>query len=122
MTNTFSFGDYIYTAESRDWSGHPALEGLRGHLNSAETRALGLLDQFSQLQEVFCEIEYERDPEQLLPYWNNPWLPPLDAISLMGHLTIRRPAIYLEVGSGNSTKFARWIIERLKLPTKITSV
>ncbi|MCX4395495.1 class I SAM-dependent methyltransferase [Streptomyces sp. NBC_00053] len=55
-------------------------------------------------------------------YWGNTWLPPLDALSLYGFLASERPARYLEVGSGNSTKFARRAIQDLGLSTRITSI
>ncbi|MFJ6657358.1 class I SAM-dependent methyltransferase [Streptomyces sp. NPDC091377] len=55
-------------------------------------------------------------------YWGNTWLPPLDALSLYGMLAERRPARYVEVGSGNSTKFARQAVSDLGLNTRITSI
>ena len=36
----------------------------------------------------------------------NAFLPGLDALALYGMIADRRPARYLEIGSGNSTKFA----------------
>lgn len=56
------------------------------------------------------------------PFWMNPWLFALDAIALMHFLTRNRPARYIEIGSGNSTKFARHAITHGRLPTKITSI
>ncbi|MGW1427560.1 class I SAM-dependent methyltransferase [Streptomyces sp. NPDC002431] len=55
-------------------------------------------------------------------YWGNTWLPPLDAASLYGFLAAGKPARYLEIGSGNSTKFARRAIQDLGLSTRITSI
>ncbi len=45
-----------------------------------------------------------------------------DAIALCGFLFTHNPAIYLEVGSGNSTKFARRVISHFNLRTKIISI
>lgn len=56
------------------------------------------------------------------PYWENPWLPPLDAVSIYGFLGLRRPRNYVEVGSGNSTKFARQAINDFKLDTTLISI
>lgn len=56
------------------------------------------------------------------PYWDNGWLPALDAIALYGLLTERNPKRYLEVGSGNSTKFARRAIDDHCLRTSVTSI
>src|SRR5260370_713340 len=46
----------------------------------------------------------------------------LDAIALYGLLGLRKPSRYLEVGSGNSTMFARRAIRDLGLGTQITSI
>jgi hypothetical protein len=52
----------------------------------------------------------------------NPFFSALDAISLYGLLGSREPALYFEVGSGNSTKFARRAVSDLHLKTKIISL
>src|SRR5262249_8929981 len=40
------------------------------------------------------------------PYWNNQWFSALDAMALYTLVSHRRPPRIVEVGSGNSTKFA----------------
>ncbi len=56
------------------------------------------------------------------PHWVNGWLPGLDSVALYGFLAIHKPKHYVEVGSGNSTKFARRAIADHKLPTQILSI
>ncbi len=56
------------------------------------------------------------------PYWINEWFPPLDAMGLFSILAEHNPKIYLEIGSGNSTKFARRVVEEKGLRTKIISI
>jgi hypothetical protein len=56
------------------------------------------------------------------PFWNNPWFSCLDAASLVGFLLDRRPQSYIEIGSGHSTRFARYTIRKAGLPTTITSI
>jgi len=56
------------------------------------------------------------------PNWVNGWLPGLDSVALYGFLAIHKPTHYVEVGSGNSTKFARRAITNYKLPTQILSI
>jgi hypothetical protein len=56
------------------------------------------------------------------PSWTNGWFQGLDAASLYGFLVQRNPSTYLEVGAGNSTRFARRAIERHSLVTKVTSI
>ena len=64
--------------------------------------------------------EHEAGPGE--PHWLQPWFPPSDGMSLMTALIEHRPATYLEIGSGNSTAFARWAIERHGLGTRIVSI
>jgi predicted O-methyltransferase YrrM len=56
------------------------------------------------------------------PYWLNGWLPALDGIALYGLIALHRPRRYVEIGSGNSTKFARRAIRDHRLATLITSI
>ena len=56
------------------------------------------------------------------PYWANDWFPAFDAISLYSLLAIRRPRRLIEIGSGNSTKFARRAILDHSLQTSIVSI
>lgn len=54
--------------------------------------------------------------------WDNDWWGGLDALVHCWLLRERRPATYLEVGSGYSTMFARRAIDDFNLPTRIVSV
>lgn len=71
---------------------------------------------------------YERIPIHSIsnkpqePFWINGYLPALDAITLYGFIALFKPSIYLEIGSGNSTKFARRAINEMGLSTKIISI
>jgi hypothetical protein len=56
------------------------------------------------------------------PTWLNGFLPGLDAVSLYGFLASLAPRTYVEVGSGNSTRFARRAIEDQGLSTRIVSI
>ena len=56
------------------------------------------------------------------PFWNNGYLPYLDSMSIYAFLAERNPFHYYEIGSGNSTKFARRTIIDNKLKTKIVSI
>lgn len=57
-----------------------------------------------------------------MPYWANGYFQGLDAVSLYGTIATARPARYLEIGAGNSTKFARRAIDAHGLETRIISV
>jgi hypothetical protein len=56
------------------------------------------------------------------PFWCNNWLPGSDAAMIYTLIATRKPKLYLEVGSGNSTKFARRAIRDFNTRTKIVSI
>lgn len=59
-------------------------------------------------------------PDQ--PWWDSIWLPRLDAGMLCAMLAHHRPARLLEIGSGMSTRFARWAITRFATGTHLHSI
>lgn len=61
-------------------------------------------------------------PDTEKPVWINGWIPGLDSIALYSFLSVKKPKLYLEVGSGNSTKFARRAVSDHNLPTRILSI
>lgn len=56
------------------------------------------------------------------PQWDNGWLPGLDSAAIYAFLRHRRPATYLEVGSGTSTRFAALARRDGGLDTAIVSI
>lgn len=56
------------------------------------------------------------------PTWNNGYLPGLDILGIYGILVKYKPGKYIEIGSGNSTKVARYAITENQLSTEITSI
>ena len=88
--------------------------GLSGYRDFVQTAA--------KYRDHFAEISYGKpaDPEQ--PFWRNGWFPFLDGIALYTFIAERKPKTVLEIGSGNSTKFARKAIRDLDLDTRIVSI
>jgi len=70
----------------------------------------------------FASITPDEPSDPYAPFWFNSWFPPLDEMSLAAMLKENNPETYLEVGSGNSTKFARRAVSEDKLRTKIISI
>jgi hypothetical protein len=62
------------------------------------------------------------DAPSVEPFWLNEWIPALDGVALYSFIALNKPKHYVEVGSGNSTKFARRAIIDHKLSTKIISI
>ena len=79
---------------------------------------------FLEFQEALGGIQLTREAagNELDPVWHNGFLPGLDAVALYGMLAQEAPALYLEIGSGNSTKVARKVIRDRGLGTQILSI
>lgn len=115
--------DYPVTPRQR-WTldkPHPILYNI---LNEGRETYKDVLESFLSIEKSLTSVDKsptgsESDKQ---PYWANEWIPPLDAASLYSFIATRRPKTYMEVGSGNSTKFARKAIEDLGLDTKIISI
>jgi hypothetical protein len=60
--------------------------------------------------------------EILEPFWTNGFLSGLDAASLYALIRMYHPRLYIEIGSGHSTRFARRAVEDEKIDTTIVSI
>ncbi len=81
------------------------------------------LKQLKVCTPVMWEIKHDLDEyNPSAPFWDNDFFQSFDAASLMGFLLSRNPKRYMEIGSGNSTCFARHAIRSGKLRTTITSL
>jgi hypothetical protein len=92
-------------------------ERLRAAPGSYETAirdCLGLADWAATIART--------DPQPGQPCWENDWWGSVDALVQCGALRRRNPALYIEVGSGFSTRFARRAIRDFGLRTRIVSV
>lgn len=111
------FLDHVITPEPR-----PELSEVRALLEQGRQRYVQRLNSVLDHTEQLTRIPLLGVEKGAVPYWGNTWLPPLDALALYGFLAAERPTRYLEIGSGNSTKFARRAIDDLGLNTRITSI
>ncbi len=117
------FLEYPVSFQPRYGHGQPPHPELYAIINAhREQYALLLqtfLDNMPSLQSIRKCAE-ETNP--LLPCWNNGFLPGLDIAALYSMIQKYQPKIYLEIGSGNSTKVAKKAIADNNLPTKIISI
>jgi len=102
----------------------PAGERLMATLQASVPAATELVRQVTRFHPQFLAIEKEALPEAdpAAPIWVNGWFPAFDAVMLYGLLALRNPRHYVEVGSGNSTRFARRAIRDHGLRTRIISI
>jgi predicted O-methyltransferase YrrM len=70
-----------------------------------------------QLEAIPLTSRHPAEPE-----WNNIWFSALDGAALYSLVAERQPRRFVEVGSGNSTKFAAQAIRDRGLKTEVTSV
>ena len=115
--------DYPINSTQRwtDSNPHPELYNI---INGNRPRFIELLKSFLVFKENFVRIpeRHVSDSAPSEPCWINGWMPALDGVSLYSLVAIRKPNYFLEIGSGNSTKFARKAIADHCLNTKIVSI
>lgn len=115
--------DYMYSPKPRYSQKHPHIK-LSNILSASNTKYIQLVQKWISYSIPLNNIKTNQaDVDAPIdPYWENGFFSSLDAISLFCLLATTNPEIYLEVGSGNSTKFARLAIKTQNLDTKIISI
>ncbi len=115
--------DHPATADLRPryGSGRPPHPRLQSLLDSGKERYGSELKSFGAYFEELAAFSLtdERSSE---PCWIHPWLIGLDTVSLYSYTRIRRPARYVEVGSGQSTKVVARARRDSGAGTRITSI
>jgi hypothetical protein len=92
-------------------------------LEAGYDRYAALLNSFEQYAPQLEKIAMDEDSLQTAaPYWGNVFLPVLDAAALYCQVAMKRPRYFVEIGSGNSTKFVARAIADHGLDTKIISI
>jgi Methyltransferase domain len=97
---------------------HPGLQSL---FSADEVRYGDHIRSFLPFLDIMSAIP-ARATRHHEPHWLNDWFPAFDAISLYSFLAIRQPRRLIEIGSGNSTRFARRAIQDHSLQTSIVSI
>jgi hypothetical protein len=122
----FSFtlvDDYRVFPQPRWGYGRPSHPKIHAALDMHRAAYQACLDALQSHRAVLHGIPHDPVPtDPLAPCWNNAWFSILDAASLVGMLLTRKPRRYIEIGSGNSTMFARRAIRAGGLPTTISSI
>ena len=114
--------DYPVTPRFRFGWGLPVHAGIAADLEEARGRFEGWAQAMVARTAQLHAIPGEAQADGRIPHWHNGWLPPQDAAALYTVLAEHDPAWYIEVGSGNSTLFARRAIEDHGLRTKLVSI
>ena len=102
------------------WSPHAGISAL---LEADCGRYDGVLRSFWDFLPWLRQIACDSDPQQpAQPHWKNAWMPVLDAAALYCLVAQKRPRYFVEIGSGNSTKFVARAIADHRLDTRIVSI
>ncbi len=113
--------DYPITPIPRWGHGKPAHgrlhEIMDAHRSHYAQHLRGILSCERALKTIPIETEHAADPA-----WINPWFSGLDLAALHMFVATQRPARYLEIGSGTSTKIARHAARTSGHTMHITSV
>jgi hypothetical protein len=117
------FLEYKVDFKPRYGHGKPAHPELLKIIDKNRAEYKVLLNKALTLKEKFWTIQdaaKETDPAN--PAWNNGYLPGLDIVGIYTLLTEFKPARYIEIGSGNSTKVAFKARKEQNLDTEIISI
>jgi hypothetical protein len=114
--------DYEIDSRPRYGYGKPPHMKIYDLLNSRRRIFAENLSGFLTCYDLLATIEPVLSPEDPRPSWQNDWISGFDLISLCGWLKRYNSRQYMEIGSGNTTKFARAAIDYYHLPAKITSI
>jgi Methyltransferase domain len=114
--------DYPVNPRPRFGHGLPPHPQITEILGRNRDRYRARLSQIVELGPYLQNIPLHGAESTDEPCWSNGFLPGLDGAALYSLLVHEGPATYLEVGSGNSTRFARRAIRDHGLETKIVSI
>ncbi|MDP9269062.1 MAG: class I SAM-dependent methyltransferase [Acidobacteriota bacterium] len=120
------FLDYPFEPAPRYGYGKPAHAQLEAMFAAGADAYRQQLREFLRFEEQLARIPArvtEKDTRASTdPCWINRWLDGLDTFALYGFIASRRPKLYLEIGSGYSTKVVRRAVRDSDLATRIVSV
>lgn len=120
--NVLNIDDYYpFVSRPRYDADKPNIH-LYNIIDRNRTNYASLLKEFIAYKDNFNNIQINFATKDTDPVWVNGWIPALDSMSLYVLLAKYNPTNYIEIGSGNSTKFARKAVIDNNLKTTITSI
>lgn len=114
--------DYPVRPRGRDWRASGVAARFEAIFDRHSANTLATIETMQTSAAATCAIPFTLGACPRTPAWSNGYIPPIDGLSLYAMVAKFRPRVYLEVGSGNSTKFVRRAIEDLGLDTRIVSI
>lgn len=119
--HSFKVVDYPYNAAIRYGAGRPPHPELTALIGQGRARYAAFVDDLGPLHAYFADVPMGGENVGP-PYWLNAWYSPLDAMALTQMLRRHDPRLFVEIGSGISTKYARRAITAHGLRTRVISI
>jgi hypothetical protein len=121
---TIEIEDYYPHNMQRRYGGdYPAHKELEAILNNNyigyESLAKKFVKYFDQLRTVSFDPNVNDSSK---PFWNNSFFSGIDAVSLYCITSIKKPNLYIEIGSGHSTRFFAEAVKANAIDSKIISI
>lgn len=98
---------------------HPELARL---MEAARPSVQQTLKAMSAYAEKLAAIPFAQPLDDRTPYWANGWIQGLDPAALYAMPGVWRSRLYLEIGSGNSTKFVRRSVDDGTSSARVVSI
>lgn len=114
--------DYPVKPAPRYGHGKPVHGLLHEALAKNTSKYEQMISEFLGYGEQLRSIALEKPQNPIEPFWKNGWVESLDAVSLYCMPCVFKSKRYVEIGSGNSTKFVNRAVRRNNLDTRIISV
>lgn len=120
--NQVIYLEYPVTPRPRYGFGKPPHTALNQYFENNRTIYTKWIESFSQFNDQLMSIPYDKPSDPTQPYWNNGFIAGLEAVGLYCYPAIYQSRLYVEIGSGNSTKFVRQSVIKNGLQTRIVSI
>lgn len=98
----------------------PRWGAIRPPIEPLDRLFAGAVDSYRPI--FACMADSAPDLLAFIKDWKGIPFAVFDLLALVAMLRLKRPGFYFEIGSGASTKIARWAIERYQLGSRIISI
>jgi hypothetical protein len=114
--------DYPLNAVPRFGHGRPTDPLVSAKLAKYREQYVNRVDDFAKYRDQLRAIASGAPDDATQPHWKNGWLHGMDMVTLYCFPALLNPKLYIEVGSGNSTKFVKAAVRRNNLQTRMVSL
>jgi hypothetical protein len=114
--------DYRVDPEPRYGHGKPPHALLQEIINQQRGAYRDTLQSFLQFERQLVAFPRTAETTSAAPFWDNGWFQGIDIVALYSLVALRKPPLYVEIGSGQSTRVVRRAITDQRLSTRIVSL